>query len=278
MKITGRQLRQIIKEELARNAMNEEDPLDKVRSEVGADLDARGAEMLKAYDDRETAAALAKTSSSVPFDMDSIDDLLTGLPDSKSSAPTPRSPSDGVIAAIREMGGTSEQINIVNQNYAAAQQTLDAVLEGSKLIQLGSKGAAVKIIQLLVLTQLDSFISTAKRAAEYAKMKGFADEVLKQLEAAKSRLKADGDFGPATRDAIRAAQGAMYFRSVITKSVGAPEQTIPASRLGTMDGKVGRQTLNYLINRSLGAAVTDAADIKENIARRRNRLAGLIKR
>lgn len=275
MKITGKQLRQIIKEELARNAMNEEDSINKVRREVGAETAARGEEALKAVTDRETAAAQVKMDTSA--DDEDLDDVLADLPDSKSSAPTPRSPSAGAIDAIRVMGGSPAQIEIVNQNYAAAQKTLDAVLEGTKLIQLGDKGAATKIVQLLVLTQLSSFIGIANSAAEYATMKGFAGEVLKQLEAAKSRLKADGDFGPATKDAIRAAQGAMYFNSVIAKKVGAPERPIPASRLGTMDGRVGRQTLNYLINRSLGAAVTDASEMSENIARRWNSLAGLIK-
>jgi peptidoglycan hydrolase-like protein with peptidoglycan-binding domain len=274
MKITGKQLRQIIKEELARNLMNEEDPIDKVSQDVGDETTARAAAMLKTITDSESAAAQAKMDRAAP-DLD-IDAILATLPDAKSSAPTPFSPSSGIIDAIRERG-TPEQLNITNQNYAAAQKTLDAVLEGSKIIQLGDKGAATKIVQLLVLTQLSSFIGIANRAAEYATMKGFAGEVLKQLEAAKSRLKADGDFGPATKDAIRAAQGAMYFNSVIAKKVGAPERPIPASRLGTMDGKVGRQTLNYLINRRLGAAVTDASEMSENTARRWNRLAGLIK-
>jgi len=274
MKITGKQLRQIIKEELARNAMNEEDPIDRVTREVGAETAARGAEALKAVTNRETAAAQAKMDTSA--DDEDLDDVLADLPDSKSSAPTTFSPSSGIIDAIRSRG-TPEQHKIANQHYAAAQKTLDAVLEGTKLIQLGDKGAATKIVQLLVLTQLGSFIGITNKAAEYATMEDLADEVLKLLEAAKSRLKADGDFGPATRDAIRAAQGAMYFNSVIAKEVGVPERPIPASRLGTMDGKVGRQTLNYLINRRLGAAVTGASEMSENTARRWNRLAGLIK-
>lgn len=63
MKITGKQLRQIIKEELARNAMNEEDPLDKVRSEVGAETAARAAAMLMSVEDNETSAAQTKMGS-----------------------------------------------------------------------------------------------------------------------------------------------------------------------------------------------------------------------
>ena len=63
MKITGKQLRQIIKEELARNAVNEEDTFDKISREAGDESAAQGAAMLKSLEDMETSAAQTKMSA-----------------------------------------------------------------------------------------------------------------------------------------------------------------------------------------------------------------------
>ena len=239
MRITQRQLRQIISEEV-QNRLQEADP--------GIDPD-------------------------------------TGLPDPKVSKSEPDSPSSGAIDTLRHKGATAEQIEIFNQNYAAAQKTLDAVLEGKKLIQLGDKGPAVKIVQLLLVTQLDGLIGSAKNAAAINDLRDFANNAVKQLEAVKPILKVDGDYGPTTVKAVRAMQAAMAAENANKRTVGGPSSTDPEKRerlirperMGTVDGKVGRQTLRYLITRQRDTAVTSAEDLAESVVRRWNRLAGLIK-
>lgn len=174
MKITGRQLRQIIKEELARKAVNEEDPLDKVSRDVGSETAARGAAALKFIEDAE---ALRRMPASIVPDPDGYDAAMARgaagadaaiadlrkagtLTDDPSAAltktPSMGTPEERVASAIESRLTIDDPETAVLAGRPQTQAALKSIAGGRASVKMGSKmHPVVSVIKAAMQSALD---------------------------------------------------------------------------------------------------------------------------
>ena len=178
MKITSRQLRQIIKEELARTGFGRL---------------------------RESAGSEASIALSTYFEMPEFAKLATGLTGDK----------------------------------------LDSIAAGNLVIKMGDKGPVVKVIQALVKGKLNQAMENTSQTSYFGSTMGSGE-----LGKAVTGLgEPDGDFGDKTRTAVMVLQKVMKDDAI---AKGAKQNS---PELPIADGKVGRQTLTFLLG-THGASAT----------------------
>jgi len=180
MKITSRQLRQIIKEELARTGFG--------RLREGAGESAKN--MLYLFDMPE-------------FDKDAL----------------------------------------------RVDKELEDILSGNLVIKMGDKGPVVKVIQALVKGKVNQAMENKSQTSYFGSTMGSIE-----LGKAVSMLKPDGDFGNNTMNAVKTLQKIMKHDAIYTKGAKQNSPDLPVA-----DGKVGRQTLTFILGEHGASATGDAA-------------------
>ena len=126
---------------------------------------------------------------------------------------------------------------------------LDDILNNKLVVKRGDKGQIVTVIQALVHGKLMQALRNNSQFTHAASSAGEA-EITNALQG----METDGDFGPATEKAVIAlqkVQKADALKRFNKDAAGSPELT-------TIDGKVGRQTLNFLISGAQGASISGA--------------------
>jgi len=124
---------------------------------------------------------------------------------------------------------------------------LDDIMDGNLVIKRGDKGQIVTGIQALVHGKLMQALKNKSPFTHAASPEGEA-EITSVLQG----MDTDGDFGPATEKAVIAlqkVQKADALKRFNKLAAGSPELT-------TIDGKVGRQTLTFLLSGEQGASIT----------------------
>lgn len=177
MKITSRQLRQIIKEELARTGFGRL---------------------------RESAGEAAKDMLNL-FQMSQFE-----------------------IAAIE------------------VDKELEDILNNTRVIKMGDKGQVVKVIQALVKGKLFQALENSKSLTSFAGSPGGALEIQRSIRALGEP---DGDFGNNTKNAV------MTLQKVAKADAFQKGARSSSPELPTIDGKVGRQTLSFLLGKH-GASIS----------------------
>jgi len=179
MKITSRQLRQIIKEELARSGFGRL---------------------------RESAGENASIALSQYFEMPEFADIAPEVGDK-----------------------------------------LDSIMDGNLVIKMGDKGPVVKVIQALVKGKLNQAMKNTSQASYFGSTVGSIE-----IGKAVTMLgEPDGDFGNNTMNAVKTLQKVMKD-DAIAKGAKQNSPDLPVA-----DGKVGRQTLTFLLGEH-GASATGA--------------------
>lgn len=174
MKITGRQLRQIIKEELARKAVNEEDPLNKLRREVGDETAARGAAALRSIEAGEASRRRPGSIVPDPAGYDAaiaqgaagadavLADLRTAgtLTDDPSAAltksPSMGTPEERVASAIESRLTIDDPPTALLAGRPQTQAALKLIAGGRASVKMGSKmHPVVSVIKAAMQSALD---------------------------------------------------------------------------------------------------------------------------
>jgi peptidoglycan hydrolase-like protein with peptidoglycan-binding domain len=155
---------------------------------------------------------------------------------------------------IRESAGERAQImlNMLGmsedaQDALTVSDKLEDIISGDLVVKQGNKGPVVKVIQALVKGKLWQALGN-KGAASFASEKGGALEIQRSLAALGEP---DGIFGDNTKNAV------MTLQKVQKADAFMKGATQDSPELTTIDGKVGRQTLSYLISGMQGASVSD---------------------
>jgi peptidoglycan hydrolase-like protein with peptidoglycan-binding domain len=123
---------------------------------------------------------------------------------------------------------------------------LEDILNNTRVIKMGDKGQVVKVIQALVKGKLFQSLEN-KSAVSFTKSPGGELEIQRSINALGEP---DGDFGNNTKNAVMTLQ-----KVAISAATSAGRAKASASELPTVDGKVGRQTLTFLLGLQ-GASVT----------------------
>jgi len=160
---------------------------------------------------------------------------------------------------LREGAGTEASIALSSylqmQDFAddAIQvgDKLDDILSGNLVVKMGDKGQIVTVIQALVHGKLMQALRNKSPFTHAASSEGEA-EISSSLQG----METDGDFGPATKKAVIAlqkVQKADALKRFNNLAAGSPE-------LPTIDGKVGRQTLTFLIKGLQGSSISGSSE------------------
>lgn len=287
MKITGRQLRQIISEEILRTHKGKR--INEVRGEPLPDdvlrkLDTAGDDLEDAPDAAVAMPSQKKASSSIDYDPRQI----------------PRARFSGLKVIRDQLPEMAKDIMQILVNPEVGKE-LNDIVKGEKVLQVGSSGPAVKVYQAVVLANLRSWIKahrgetsatglTGKEVAEKAiKTNGNVSDA--DLRAGVYEIittggfTPDGSYGPATRAAVALIQVIMDRKQILSTFGGAPVDWD-----AVIDGKIGRQTATFLSGLTILAPITgvDAGEaggktmtggiVKENSSINRwSLLAGIMK-
>jgi len=287
MKITGRQLRQIISEEILRSHKGKR--INEVRGDSLPD------DVLRALD---TAG-------------DDLEDAPMGavkMPaQNQAAAGIDYNPNQTARARFEALKQIRQQIPDMSQEIMKLiadrkiNADLNSVVKGEKVLQMGSTGPAVKVYQAAVLANLMAWIKAHRGATSATGISGeeVADKAINSNgNVTDEDLRAgvydivtmggfvpDGNYGPITRAAVALLQVIMDRKQILSTFGGAPVDWDAA-----IDGKIGRQTATFLSGLTILAPVSGitAADagkksmtgsiVKENSSINRwSQLAGIMK-
>lgn len=174
MKITGRQLRQIIKEELARKAVNEEDPFEKLGREVGSETAARGAAALRSIEAAEASrrspeslvpdpggydAAMAQGAAGAAATIADLEKagILTADPSAAlTKTPSMGTPEERVASAIESRLTIDDPDTAVLAGRPQTQAALKLIAGGRASVKMGSRmHPVVSVIKAAMQSALD---------------------------------------------------------------------------------------------------------------------------
>ena len=268
MRITRRQLRQIIKEELKRSSqMNEEDlfSYDEIERE----------------EQEEFARAMAKTPdplANVDLDGGEVPAGAMASPAARAEPSIPAALRTGslsipsMLAIKRELPEYSSEVSAILNNTAARKKINDVYMGKSGLVlQPGSTGPDVKFYQAVVIANLMMWVKSRRSLVARS------DITLDPLEVAQKTISTGGDvtdedlagaitnlvtmplsslvdgrYGPLTRAAVALLQTIMDRKQIIASFADGSSINWDAA----IDGKIGRQTAQFLAGFTKLAAVT----------------------
>jgi peptidoglycan hydrolase-like protein with peptidoglycan-binding domain len=261
MKITGRQLRQIISEEIRRSKTINEGAdyvggrVDELRQDA---LDADTLRMLDtAGEDLEDAPDAAVA---MPKGEDAVTNVTLGSPKMRDLA---RFKSEMLVR--QQAPEYYDEVKGLIATPAVLKE-LTKIFNGSKVLQVGSTGPDVKVYQAVVLANLrmwikmhrgETSISTSAEEIANKAIRTNGDVTDEDLRAAVydiltlSDFEPDGKYGAKTQAAVALLQTIMDRKQIIV-TAGGPE----AEWRGVVDGKIGRQTAHFLSGFTILAPVS----------------------
>ena len=275
MRITGKQLRQIIKEELTRSmSVNEADMF--TQADLDAEFDA---------DIERRTSKMRRVDPLAGFDPDADTSSVVKMP----SAPEPSgalASGAAKIPALRVI--ESEMPEVLSEIKALisdpkVRKVLNDVHTGKTILSVGDSGPAVKVYQAVVMSNLMMW-GKAHRSLGRGDLAGFAEDPVAiaeksiktdgnitgaellgavQLLTTIGGFTPDGSYGPKTRAAVALLQTIMDRKQIISIAAGGSVNWDAA-----IDGIIGRQTAQFLAGFTKLAAIT-GVELKES--RRRSR-------
>lgn len=277
MRITGRQLRQIIKEELRRSSqVNEEDffSYDDIEREEGEEFDRK---MAKPPD----------PLANIDLDGGEVPSGAMASPSARATASIPAALSRGAASGpamkqiMIELPGYFNEITRLRVQPAVQKKLVDIYAgRNNQILQLGDSGGAVKVYQAVVIANLMMW------AKQRRSLVGRSDFTVDPLKIAQKAIDTDGNvtdeelagaitsivimpqsalidgsYGPLTRAAVALLQTAMDRKQITSAFADGSSVNWDAE----IDGKIGRQTAQFLAGFTKLAAITG---VSVNEARR----------
>lgn len=241
MRIKGSDLKRIIKEEVRRASLRE------------ADLDF-------GFDDNSDAEAklskiTGQMSSGVPQStLDILDEPMDATPTPAKPVASMSGPMSSYLQVLRMRQAPNNMMSEAEKLFPTVLPDLDKVFNGDLVVKTGDRGPLVKALQILIFSSISDLQDMMIPQLKSVYLRDEADDAIESLAQGYS-IGPTGNFDNSTYTAVVGVQKAM---NVIYKlqelSSGGPTDKIVA-RPAQIDGKIGRQTLQFLMGR-LGAAVS----------------------